>query len=118
MLSPIVNDLQFKDIPPREADDILRLAVDFHSPAVDAVFVPLLIQNLRTQNSDIRLKIKNTLVDLQKVAYGNSAPKESQEWTPKKDESAGDIDSRVQAWSKWWDTTVEKMKTSLPATSG
>jgi hypothetical protein len=100
---PLVDDLGFKSVPPVEAARVLRLIVDFHSPTADSVVIPALIETLRTENADNRLRINQTLLDLQKADFPSSEPdKDLSDWVPKKDESAAAVDARVQAWLKWW----------------
>ena len=95
--------MRFKDVPPRLADDVLRVVVDLHGPTVSVVVVPQLIEALRTENADVRLRIQRTLLDLQRADYSRaSLEKGLAEWLPAKDESAGDIDARVRVWQAWW----------------
>ena len=100
---PLVDDLGFNGVPPVEAASVLRLIVDFHSPTSDSVVIPALIETLRTENADNRLRINETLLDLQKADFPSSEPdKDLSGWVPKKDESAAAVDARVQSWLKWW----------------
>jgi hypothetical protein len=67
-----------------EAASVLRLIVDFHSPTADSVVIPALIETLRTENADNRLRINQTLLDLQKADFPSSEPdKDLSDWVPK-----------------------------------
>jgi hypothetical protein len=100
---PLVRHLRFKDIDLRAADNVLRLIVDFHSPAVSALVIPQLIEALRTENADVRLRIHRTLVVLQESDYSAEAPaKVLTDWVPMEDESVAAIDRLVRAWRTWW----------------
>jgi len=102
VLGPLVDRLRFKGLSQQVADDALRLVINFHSLDVNVVVIPHLIAALRTENPDVRLRIKHTLIDLQKSEYSQTPPDEATNWEPTKDESPGDIDRHVQAWQAWW----------------
>jgi hypothetical protein len=103
ILLPLIVELRYPDITPRQADDITRLLVDCHGMVVDAVHLPELIESLRTQNDSVRLLIHRTLLALQQADYPGATPDESlSAWVPAKDETPGDIDMRVRAWHRWW----------------
>lgn len=100
---PLVDDLGFKSVPPVEATSVLRLIVDFHSPTADSLVIPALIETLRTENADNRLRINQTLLDLQKADFSSSVPdNDLSGWIPNKDEGALAVNAHVQAWLKWW----------------
>jgi hypothetical protein len=107
VLGPLLTKLRFKAIPPRLADDVLRLVVDFHCPAINAVTIPQLVEALRTENADVRLRIHLTLKTLKDADYSSTKTDEAtakrlDDWVPTKDESPGVIDQRVSAWQAWW----------------
>ena len=104
-LAPLIAAIRFEDIPTRQADDVLRLIVDFRTPATNAVAIPRLIASLRAENADVRLRIQRTLVDLQVADYPGSLEEDARltQWTPNASDSAGRIDEYVRAWQKWWD---------------
>jgi hypothetical protein len=103
VVEPLLRQLRYKDVPSRLADDVLRLVVDCHSTVSDLIVVPSLIEGLRTDNADIRLRIQRTLLTLQGADYPRASVNRSlAAWVPAKDESPGDIDGRVRAWEAWW----------------
>jgi hypothetical protein len=119
VLAPMLVKLRFKECPNRVAEDVLRLAVDCHNPAIDAVVFPQLIESLRTENSDIRLRMQRSLIDLYHADYcapSAAAPEGSAaamtckpeleegiiDWVPANDDSPGKIDTYVRAWQAWW----------------
>jgi len=102
VLTPILASLRYKNCPNTLADDVLRLLVDTHEPNMNKVVMPQLIDSLRTENSDIRLRIHRTLIDLSKSAYDVNSLKEELSWVPAKDDSPGLVDAHVRAWQSWW----------------
>jgi hypothetical protein len=77
--------------------------VDFHSPSVDAATIPPLIEALRTENADVRLRIHRGLLELRAADFTNTILSPTTEkWSPAKDERAGAIDTHVRAWQAWW----------------
>jgi hypothetical protein len=117
VLTPVLARLRYKDCPNRLADDVLRLVVDTHQPHIDKVVIPLLIEALRTENSDVRLRILRTLVDLSKASYDVSSLKDEMSWVPAKDDSPGVIDAHVRMWQSWWANVQTKLQSPLPSPS-
>jgi hypothetical protein len=104
---PLIRELRYSDVLPRQAEDATRLLVDCHSASLDSITVPALIESLRTPNHTVRLLINRTLAAIQKADYDATKPDETlNAWVPSKDESPGDIDGHVQAWYRWWHRTV------------
>lgn len=105
VISPLVDQLGFKEVSPRLKDDMLRLVINFHSLPVNAVVIPHLIDTLWTENADVRLRVHQTLQKIQKADYPNvTVAKTTEAWIPAKDELPGDIDLHVHAWHVWWDS--------------
>jgi hypothetical protein len=103
--SPLIARLRFRGTPPQTAEDILTLFTDAHSPGVDLVAIPGLIEALRNPNEDLRLRIRRELSGLQQADFPKVAPDESADkWVPAKNESAVEIDRRVSLWQEWWKT--------------
>jgi hypothetical protein len=103
VVDPLLRQLRFDGVAPRLADDVLRLVVDFHSPVTDSIVVPRLIEGLRTDNADIRLRVQRTLLALQSADYRQVSVNRSLiTWVPAKDESPSDIDGKVRDWDAWW----------------
>ncbi len=108
LLAPMLMMLSFKDVPTQVADDVLRLVVDCHRPAANRAAIPNLIESLRTENADVRLRIQRTLLDLRQADYAAYPLKmETANWVPAKDDSPGTIDHHVQAWQAWWMATQQ-----------
>lgn len=103
--SPLVVRLRFRGTPPQTAEDVLALFTDAHSPGVDRVVIPGLIEALRNPSEDLRLRIRRELSGLQKADFPGSVPDESADkWVPAKNESAVEIDHYVALWQAWWQT--------------
>jgi hypothetical protein len=100
VLAPILANLRYKDCSNKLADDVLRLVIDTHQSNMDRVVIPQLIEALRTENPDVRLRTNLALMDIAKASYDVSALKD--DWVPKKDDSPGGIDAHVRAWQLWW----------------
>jgi hypothetical protein len=118
IVSPLVTPLRYRDTKPPTADDILSLFVDAHSRAVDSIVVPQLIEALRNPNEDLRLRIRRALTGLQQADYPKTVPSDkADKWVPAKDESAVDIDGRVQEWQNWWKAAQAESSTPGSATA-
>ena len=102
VLEPILDRLRYKDCSNELCDNVLRLVVDTHRPQTDHIVIPRLIEALRTENSDVRLRLLRALIDLAKASYDVSALKDEMSWVPAKDDSPGVIDAHVRAWHMWW----------------
>ena len=102
-LAPVIASLRYKELAPRQCDDILRLVVDVHTTAVDEVVLPDLFDALRTENPYCRAAVQKVLVGLQKADYAAAAlPAELSSWTPSKDDTPLTIDQNTRAWAVWW----------------
>jgi len=114
---PLLTRLRFKETTPTHAESILRLLVDFHSPSVDAATIPPLIEALRTENADVRLRIHRGLLELRAADFTNTILSPTTEkWSPAKDEMAGAIDTHVRAWQAWW-MVAQQPRPEPPASS-
>lgn len=102
VLEPILEKLRYRNCSNQTCDDVLRLVVDTHQPLTDTIVIPRLIEVLRTENSDVRLRVLRALVDLAKASYDVSALKDELAWVPSKDDSPGVIDAHVKVWTTWW----------------
>lgn len=101
-LRPLVA-LRARDTTTAYADDVLHLVMSAHSSAVNPVVIPLMIEGLRTENSDVRIRLHRRLKDLQEADYKEvTLPPAINAWNPGKDDSPGQIDSGIQAWGDWW----------------
>jgi hypothetical protein len=104
ILGRLIRELRFREVSARQADDVLQLVVDAHSPVVTASHMPELIECLRTQNDTVRLRIHRALLALHQAEYAATKPDTKlAEWVPAKDESPGDVDARVRLWQQWWE---------------
>ncbi len=105
MLEPLLRELRYRAVSPRTVEDIQRLLVDFHSPAVDRLVIPGLIEALTNENGDVRLHIRETLVALQEADFPDvPVPEDVAKWVPKKDDSPNLIASHVTRWRNWWNS--------------
>lgn len=112
LLSPLIGELGYAALSPDMADRILRLVMDFHSPAIDTFALPELFESLRTENADVRLRIQRTLLDLRAADYPDHAvDPELMSWTPQKDERAGQIDEHIRMWRQWMSSAHSAAKT-------
>jgi hypothetical protein len=102
-LNPLIKWLRYRDIDRRLSDDILRLVVESHDRLVDPVTIPVLIDALRTENADIRLRIHQTLQELRKLDYpSNKIDDDLGKWVPTKNESAAEVEKQLQQYLAWW----------------
>lgn len=102
LLPALLRELRYPGVTPVQAREILASLVNCHSPALNAVYVPELLDSFRTQNETVRLETRRALValtvDYPKAKLSDSLAK----WEPKKDETPGEIDQRVRQWHLWW----------------
>jgi hypothetical protein len=104
-LPRFLQELRYHDIPNAKAAQILDLLVSCHSPALNATYVPELIESLRAQNDVVRLETRKALVALN-VDYPTVKIKDDlSKWEPKKNDTPADIDQRVREWRTWWSNT-------------
>ncbi len=107
ILSPVIEKLRYKNVPPQLADAIERLIMDCHSSPVDRLAIPQLIETLKNENSDIRLHIQETLATLCEMDFHATAlPDTIAKCVPRKEDSAGDIADKVAAWNDWWNSAT------------
>jgi hypothetical protein len=108
LMAPMLLLLRYKEVQAQVADDVLRLVLDSHKPEVNRVAVPQLIESLRTENADVRLRIQRTLLDLRQADYCSYAlEKGTADWVPANDDSPGEIDGHVRAWKAWWTSSQQ-----------
>jgi len=99
----LIGRLGFKDLPTGIADEILRLVVNARNPSVNAVSVPGLIGNLRTDNPDVRGRIAQALLDLHDLDYSKTPLVDGlREWRTSGKEPVLETNTRVAQWESWW----------------
>lgn len=104
IIEPLVRLLRYRDIDRKVAENVLSLILEFRRPELTPQAVPMLIESLRTENPDVRLRIHQTLQSLRTLAYENSAQAEDlTSWVPSKSESAADVEKQVNKYRVWWD---------------
>lgn len=104
IIEPLVRLLRYRDIDRKVAENILSLILEFRRPELTQQAVPLLIESLRTENPDVRLRIHQTLQALRTLAYENSMQAEDlTSWVPSKSESAADVEKQINKYRAWWD---------------
>ena len=109
LLPALLRELRYPGVAVDQAREILAVLVNCHSPTLNAVYVPELLESFRTQNETVRLETRRALVALS-VDYPNTKLADGlAKWEPKKDETPGEIDQRVRQWRLWW-----KSATSIP----
>ncbi|HLW72093.1 MAG TPA: hypothetical protein VKS22_15890 [Candidatus Binataceae bacterium] len=119
LMAPVIADLCFKDEPSKKVDDVARLLVSIHSPTIDTIAIPRLLQCLWTDDADNRLRIHQTLIALQQADYPSSLSEAEQKqfagWIPGKDEKSGDMAVWVKHWSSWWNSAQASQNTTCSA---
>jgi len=116
ILDPLVRLLRYRDLDRRVAEDVLSLTLEFRSPKLDQRTVPMLIEALRTENPDVRLRIHQTLKALRDLDYANSINYDTlADWVPAKSDSAALIEEKIKRYWTWWNTVAPK--TSPPGTT-
>jgi hypothetical protein len=111
LLPALLRELRYTIIAPGPAREILAVLVNCHSPELNAVYVPELIESFRTQNETVRLETRRALVALA-VDYPNTKLADGlAKWEPKKDETPGEIDQRVRQWRLWWMSATAASRT-------
>jgi len=101
-LASLTPELAYAALTTRQADDLLRLVIDCHSVSTDAATLTLLVDTLRTANSDVRARVQATMVHLASASFADRPLDDVlKNWAPSKDDSAAAIDLRVAAWRKW-----------------
>lgn len=102
LLPSLLRELRYSSVAPAQAREILAVLVNCHSPTLNAVYVPELLESIRTENETVRLETRRALVALA-VDYPNAKLADGlAKWEPKKDETPGEIDQRVRQWRLWW----------------
>jgi hypothetical protein len=102
ILASLTPELSYSALSTRQADDVLRLVIDCHSPATDAATLRLLVETLKTVNPDVRARVQTTMVHLASASFADRPLEEPlKTWAPSKDDSLSTIDTRVAAWRKW-----------------
>jgi hypothetical protein len=102
LLPPLLEELRYPGIPKAQAAEILTLLVNCHSPALNALHVPELIESLRQQNETVRLETRNALLALDADYAGVRVPDALAKWEPRKGETPAEIDRKVGEWRGWW----------------
>lgn len=101
----LASALQTPNLPGKTADNILAVMLRTRGTAAakDANLSQLLIDSLRTENSDVRLRIYKVLVYLGQE-HGMD-PKAMQDWQPDPKDTPTRIDEMIKQWKKitTWD---------------
>jgi hypothetical protein len=105
IIEPLLRLLRYRDVDRKVAENILALVLEFRQPGLTEHVVPRLIDSLRTENPDVRLRIHQALQALPELTYETSKPDEDlAKWVPSKNESAVDVERRIKQYRKWWDS--------------
>lgn len=116
LVYPLLRELRYDGISTDQADLILRLFIDQHTPKLNAVVIPELTTNLRTTNADVRLRIHNALRTMASADYPlYPMPQVLDQWVPAKDDSPGEIDGFIRSWRSWWASTTPKPSAPPPS---
>lgn len=104
VLNPLARWLRYREVDRRLADELLHLFIDYHHPQRNRVTVPALIAALQTENSDVRLRIHETLKALQSLDYA-ATPIDADlaKWVPSKGESAKAVEDQRKKHLAWWE---------------
>jgi hypothetical protein len=102
LVRPLMLELRYPEITPRQLDEITRLVMSHHAPALDLYYLPGLIEGLKTSNEVVRLNVHKTLLALQKADFADT-PVDGRlvKWEPRKSDSPEHIDESVRLWLKW-----------------
>jgi hypothetical protein len=115
LIEPMIRMLRYRDIDRRASEDTLSLVLEFRQPKLDAFTIPLLIETLRTENPDVRLRSHQALQRYRNLTYGKPAEDdELAKWVPSKNESAADVEDKIKQYIDWWQKTRQSAATSTP----
>lgn len=107
IIEPLIRLLRFRDIDRKVAENIISLVLEFRQPGLTEQAVPMLIEALRTENPDVRLRVHQALKDVRSLNYESSTQdKELEAWVPSKNESAGDVEKRIKKYYDWWNAVA------------
>lgn len=113
VIEPVIGLLRYRDIDRKVSENILAMILEFRRPGLTEKAVPALVDALRTENPDVRLRIHQALQSLRALAYENSSQdKELAGWVPSKNESAADVEGHIKKYQAWWNT----VRPGAPAT--
>lgn len=103
LLDPLARWLRYREVNRQLAEDVLRLVVHHHDLKRNRVTIPALVDALRTENPDVRLRILEKLKALQALDY-SAFPLDADlaGWVPSKTESAEVIEDKRQRFLAWW----------------
>ncbi len=103
-MGSLLTRLRFVDVSPTLVEDMSRIVIGAHSPVADQLTIPALVEDLRTENPNVRLAIQRTLVAVAAADFpAKPVNVDLAKWTPAKEESPAQLDDRVRAWKLWWD---------------
>lgn len=109
ILDPLIQLLRYRDIDRRVAEDILAIPLEFRRPSLDERTIPMLIEVLRTENPDLRLRIHQTLQAMRTLAYKESPnDQDLAGWVPSKSDSPALVEEKIQRYRTWWDAPTRK----------
>src|SRR5882724_67175 len=108
LLASLVRELRFEGLARARAVEIIGLLVHCHSPALNAAYVPELIEVLRMQNEVVRRDIRNVLLALNADYPNAKFPTELEKWEPRKEETPADLDRMVRHSHTWWSEVSRK----------
>jgi hypothetical protein len=105
IVEPLVELLRYRDIDRKVAENILSFILEFRQPGLTEKAVPALIDALRTENPDVRLRVHEALKNLRELAYDKAKPDDDlTRWVPSKNESAADVEKQISKYRAWWET--------------
>jgi len=103
LLGPLLTPLQYKELSADSAKEIIQIVMTFHSPPLDGVIIPQLMDAVRTENPTVRMAVHQTLKDLQAADYPNYLISSNLiTWKPADNAPPAEIDNRAHAWQEWW----------------
>lgn len=103
LLDPLTRWLRYREVSRQLAEDVLRLVVHHHDLKRNRVTIPVLVDALRTENPDVRLRILEKLKALQSLDY-SPFPLDADlaRWVPSKTESVEKVEEKRQKFFTWW----------------
>jgi len=104
VLGGVLHDFCSGAESPDQADHTLPAVYKIHTPALDSVIVPQLLDCLQTPNPDLRLRIKRVLAQIALSDFPQLPQPDARliAWVPVKDEPLDQIDCYARGWKAWW----------------
>lgn len=104
----LTSPLRYDAMPVETAERILAVLLEHRDLVCEAKkqLSLLLVDALRAENPDVRLRIQNAVLFLAGEQTGVKLEQVLKDWKPAKNDSAADMEGKIQIWRAFWELPI------------